>query len=203
MLNAINGSTGVANINYSQALTPDALMVYCQTRLRGIDDQVNDKFAKQQKTRDITNAVTNLQNKISEAAAMNTGNGDGILEKDRAIRDEIVAAYDKAIVATEGTPQRDALIKERQAFLGDAGNGAADKQHVQDGGGDGCMERSKLTAMADRIGQVSKEMSSSAELDMIQLQSLMSQRQTAIQICTNLISSLGETSKAIAQKIGS
>jgi hypothetical protein len=37
---------------------------------------------------------------------------------------------------------------------------------------------------------------------MIQLQSLMSQRQQAIQMCTNMVQALGQSSQAVAANIG-
>jgi hypothetical protein len=52
------------------------------------------------------------------------------------------------------------------------------------------------------IDGLSKDVESSSQMNMIHLQSLMSSRQTAIQLATNLISSLGESSKAIAANIG-
>jgi hypothetical protein len=39
-------------------------------------------------------------------------------------------------------------------------------------------------------------------MNMISLQSIMSARQTAVQLATNLISALGESSKAIAANAG-
>jgi hypothetical protein len=49
---------------------------------------------------------------------------------------------------------------------------------------------------------VTKDIESSAQLDMIRLQSIMSARQTAIQLSTNLVAALGESTKAIVSNIG-
>jgi hypothetical protein len=57
------------------------------------------------------------------------------------------------------------------------------------------------TAKADLDG-ITKDIESASQMDMIHLQSLMSSRQTAIQLATNMISALGESSKAIAANIG-
>jgi hypothetical protein len=45
-------------------------------------------------------------------------------------------------------------------------------------------------------------LNSGAELQMIQLQSIMSQRQTAIQITTNLVQALGDQLNKIADNVG-
>jgi hypothetical protein len=49
---------------------------------------------------------------------------------------------------------------------------------------------------------VGKDIDSSAQMDMIRLQSIMSARQTAIQLSTNLIASLSESTKSIVSNIG-
>ena len=54
------------------------------------------------------------------------------------------------------------------------------------------------TTLKNTVGQLD----SSAQLEMIQLQQVMSARQTAIQLCTNLVSALGKSSEAIAANIG-
>lgn len=46
------------------------------------------------------------------------------------------------------------------------------------------------------------DLTGGAELNMINLQAIMSQRQTAIQLTTNLVQSLGDSSNKIAANIG-
>ena len=58
------------------------------------------------------------------------------------------------------------------------------------------------TALYEPAQGVSSSVNSSSELEMIQLQSFMSQRQTAIQLTTNLVQSLGDQLNKIADNIG-
>ncbi len=60
-----------------------------------------------------------------------------------------------------------------------------------------------MTAMSTTaVENIQKDLNSSTELSMINLQSLMSQRQEAIQLCTNLVQSLGDQVNKIAENVG-
>ncbi|HEY8041388.1 MAG TPA: hypothetical protein VIF15_16395, partial [Polyangiaceae bacterium] len=52
------------------------------------------------------------------------------------------------------------------------------------------------------LSDVQSTINQGSELQMIKLQSLMSQRQTAIQLTTNLVQSLGDQLNKIAENIG-
>ncbi len=185
----ISSTTSVSTLAPSQfaaSLTPDALMTYCRTRLQTLDEGIHEHFSRQQNMRNASSAVSALQQKLTDAAALN----EGIRSEDAAIRDDLSAHFEKALTALpEGHPQREGIEKLYSWY----------KQTL----GDLIVSTAELNAMAQAVGGVAKDLSSSAELDMISLQSLMTQRQTAIQICTNLVAALGESTKLIAQRIGS
>jgi len=191
MINGTNGIGATNGINYTGALTPDALMMYCATRLRSLDDQMSEQFAKQHAHRASTSAVNNLQQRIHQ---LSVGKEHHALDAncdrvaDQAIKAEVEQMFQEALNTLPAGPQKDALEKEFAEWNKTMG--------------DKMLGKDEATNMAQRLGTISKDLSSSAELDMIQLQSLMSQRQTAIQLCTNLVSALGESAKTIAQKIG-
>jgi hypothetical protein len=193
MINGTNGVGAATGINYTGALTPDALMLYCASRLKGLDQQMQEQFAKQQTYRAASGAVNKLQARFAELSA----NQKGISPSDpqhKAIFDEMESLWNDAMAALPpDSPQRAQLQGQRDAY---------NRSMMAPNGGDWAFSKEECASMATSIGTISKDLSSSAELDMIQLQSLMSQRQTAIQMCTNLVSALGETSKTIAQKIG-
>jgi hypothetical protein len=56
--------------------------------------------------------------------------------------------------------------------------------------------------MVKDLQTVASDAGSSSQLNMINLQSLMSQQQTAIQITTNLVQQLGQQNQAIATNVG-
>lgn len=60
----------------------------------------------------------------------------------------------------------------------------------------------RLMAQQRRLDALVKDIGSGAQMDMINLQSLMSNRQTAVQLSTNLIQALSDSADAIAHNIG-
>jgi len=60
----------------------------------------------------------------------------------------------------------------------------------------------QVVASKEVLEGIGKDLESQASLNMIRLQSIMSTRQTAVQLATNLIASLGETTKAIVTNVG-
>jgi hypothetical protein len=58
-----------------------------------------------------------------------------------------------------------------------------------------------LVEQQKRLDALVNDLGSSGEMDMIRLQSLMSQRQTAVQLSTNLIQALSHSADAIAHNI--
>jgi hypothetical protein len=197
MVNGPSAASSASNINYRGAMTPDALMAYCSSRLKGIDDQMYAQFDKQQAYRNVSAALNKLQAKYSEQAS----NGQGVdwYKGDHAKTYGEIEDDWNAVMAALPTdsPERAALQAQRDKYNDSevAGNGPEQHQWT--------FSAQQCTDMATSLGDVSKNISSGAELDMINLQSIMSQRQTAIQLCTNLVSALDESQKATAQKIGS
>jgi hypothetical protein len=185
-INGMSGIGGTGSINFAGALTPDALMTYCATRLRGLDDQMQTQLAGQQQARDASGALNELTNKLS--ALGKDDKGDGIHADDPGNKAEVARLFKEAIDKTPPGPARDMLCREHATFTHDLN--------------DNIMSKGDAAQMATRLGTITKELNDSAELDMISLQSLMSQRQTAIQMCTNLVAALGESTKTITQKIG-
>ncbi len=193
-MNGVSGVNGSSGVSYTSAMTPDALMAYCASRLRGLDGEMATQFEKQQQYRNSSSAVNRLQSKLADLS--NRPNGLKVGDADHnATWTEVHDLFNKAMEALPpGSQQRAQLQTTRTNW---------EESFFTDQNGDGEVNKEEFTNLASQMSAIAKDLGSSAELDMIQLQSLMSQRQTAIQMCTNLISSLGESAKTIAQKIGS
>jgi hypothetical protein len=184
----ISSTQGVASlspIGLEQALTPDALMTYCKSRLQHLDGAIHEHFSRQQDLRNASSAIGALQQKLTDAATLK----EGVKADDAQTRNEITAQFENALAALPESHPRRAEVLQVYAFY---------KATLVDA----MVSPSELNSMAQSIGSVVKDLGSSAELDMISLQSLMTQRQTAIQLCTNLVAALGESTKLIAQRIG-
>jgi hypothetical protein len=191
----IEGTSGAgaaattASVGQTSALTPEALMLYCGARLRDLDQEVNETFARQKQYRDATSALNDLQSDLNGLIKTKSAEGEyAIPEHDQATLDRIGQKFERAITAAP-PGIREKLETAYAEWKTNPGNTAYNVKEVK--------------AKAEEIGGLAKEISSAAELDMIGLQSLMSQRQTAIQLTTNLLSSFNESLKAIAAKVGS
>lgn len=168
-------------------LTPESLMLYCQTRLRGIDEQVNDAFAKQQRANEDSKVLTTL---INEASSLP---GDVPTQKQaQDYMNALAAKYDAAAAAAKDPTIKAALAKQadncRDIANTKCSNGITAAMYKQNAG--------------DFVSSLQKDVNAGTELEMIKLQSLMSQRQSAVQVVTNLVQALGDQMNKIASNIG-
>ena len=167
-------------------LTPDVLMSYCQSKIRGIDEQVQKAFTGQQNRNQLSTALGELAQTIGNYSA---GIADGV-DGDNP-RAAVRAAYAKALAKVgENTDVGKKLKAALDGFEATAG--------VQNNG----LSTEEMKSQIDAVGRVQADVNREGELEMIQLQSLMSQRQQALQMCTNMVQSLGQSASAIAQNVG-
>lgn len=186
-MTTISGTTKTYNandINYTGAVTPEALMSYCASRIRSLDDQIQEHFERQKQFRGVIEPLNALSEKIGHWGSTSGYNADNDGGKEWEEIHTELANLKKSF--PEGSPE----LARLEAF--EKGLNAADDKIVL---------KEEATQLAQSLGDLSKDISSSAEMDMIKLQSVMSQRQSAVQICTNLISSLAESSKGISQNL--
>ncbi len=170
-------------------LTPDTLMTFCASRLRGIDDQCNNIFRKQAKRNDESAVLSDLSQKLAAYKSGFTPTTHGEKERNDFVAD-IEAAYAKAIEAVGGPESAlgQKIVDAKKAFDATKNDAHITAQEASD--------------MHTALSEVQKGLNQAGEMEMLQLQSLMSQRQQAIQICTNLVQSLGQQSMSIAQNTG-
>ena len=194
-------------------LTPEALMSYCETRLRGIDERVKQVFVQQQKSNDDANTINWLNGCLGACAVSGIGDDNGTAAHD------VIRAYQAAIgKAGPETALGKKLLAEQTAFIQRVGGANAPKLFAEmsqadywskpmpPGADKGLlgdpMSGEEIKVFTKRLDGMQQEVSAGAELNMVSLQSLMSQRQMAIQLATNLVQSLGEMTNKIAANIG-
>jgi len=170
----------VAGVNQPPVLpylTPDAMLVYCQSRLSGINSQCREIMTRQEKNAKDQATLGNLLNTLYFFQEGVEGNAEGGLK--------VGAAYDKAVQDAGGpeSPLGKQLAKDR-ADLFASGN------------------KNAMASLINATKGHQAQLNSDAEIDMIRLQSLMSQRQTAIQLTTNIVQSLNDQANKIVANIG-
>ncbi len=165
-------------------LTPDSLMAYCQSRLQGLDTQVNEAFAQQQHSNQVSSLLSKLLGDPRMAIPSDTLKGTDATNK---IHDAEQAIRDALHGLDKDSPEYNALV--------DLANNIEKL-------GDPLSPTTFQNSVVNPVNDVQKQINSSSELSMIGLQSLVSQRQQAIQVCTNLVQSLGDQCNKIAENIG-
>jgi hypothetical protein len=214
-----------SSAEFNGYLTPDALMTYCQTRLQGIDSQVQKAFAEQQNMNKDTSTLSDLANQL-QLPDHDLKLGDKADDFKEALHDaqKMSAAADKCLDPdTKAKLQKAAnaiyeklskVVGDKEAtnnYQGAIGPGTPDSfvdtvfnkysNTVPDEDNTMKVDAYK-SATQDAVKAIQQDVSSAAELAMINLQSLMSQRQEAIQLATNLVQSLGDQCNKIADNVG-
>ncbi|MDP9037151.1 MAG: hypothetical protein M3O50_20320 [Myxococcota bacterium] len=188
-------------------LTPDALMVYCQSRLHSIDDQIQGGFATQQlRNRESVDIQKALETFHKYA------DGTESLSACSEMEQSLKGLIDHLTETDPGFPGLGKLKQTYNSlvFTGTGPAGYNSGMPVYDGypvtgngkEGDGKIDGAEMQSFVTSLQATVSDLNSGAELQMIQIQSLMSQRQTAIQLTTNLVQSLGDQTNKIAQNIG-
>jgi hypothetical protein len=181
-------SSGIAT---SGGLTADGMMIYLQTRLGGIDSQIEAAFQKQKQIESLRGKLMDLQNSVTALGS------DPQKELSSEERQTIAASM---ITTLDELTEIDPLMADKMRLdLQKGGVFKTDGSHLKDWN---TITEDNVNLMKEVVGNRLKALESSASLEMIQLQQLMSARQTAIQLATNLVSSLGKGEEAIAANIG-
>lgn len=171
-------------------LTPDVLLEFCESKIRGIDEQVQKGFLKQNERNANVKSLSQLGDALGHYS---NGINDG--DNRDAARADVVAAYNKAIaeVGPETQLGRD-LAAERDKFVANVND--------RHGEHDAWVTAGEMRACSETVSRMQQDLNHQGELEMIQLQSLMSQRQQALQMCTNMVQSLNQSSQQIAANVG-
>lgn len=191
----------------SAGLTADGLLLYCSARLATIDDTIEQYFVKQQhgnKTmRDASNLMSVLSgfpNGASSREGMDAATGDHKTK----IKDGHVNMANGLLHAYASTNDPELKAKMHQAFKMATGRELSEfvnpdgstRPFVEgDLGTWDAVSKEQWDALAEDVKGVQSSVSKGSELNMIQLQSLVSQRQLAVQLTTQLMQTLHEAAK--------
>jgi hypothetical protein len=163
------------------SLTADSLLIYLQGRLGYLDTRVNVIFGNQKKLQHVHDELMGIQVELDRLDDESGGSDADYQTRIEAHIDEIEKV----------DPD---LAEKMRADL------EQDGQVLHTSGSD--YTANDVKASSEYVSSTMKKLESNASLEMIELQSLMSTRQTAIQLATNMVSSIGQGPQAIASNIG-
>lgn len=185
------------------SLTGDALMTYLSVRLNDIDSSMGDYMKDQEMRLEQKEMLNRARSVQSEIASVRSGHYD---------LDALVKRLSDAKVLTDGGNNgydaEDIIGALRDEFAGTMATYSFDQalapyasdlvQQVRTG--DYSSEESIKRELAKLDSQV-ESLDKGMELQMIQIQQMMSQRQTAVQLITNILGKFNDTTSAIVQNI--
>ena len=174
-----------SSVPTASSMSPAALMAYCQSRLQSLDTQMNDIFTSQQNNANATTAVNNLASALNDLSQTSDDPPKIIASPQDIVNINNLYAAAEAACGPSATCA--SLQKDQDAF---AGLGSPP------------FSSAGVTQLTTNLKNYAADLNSNSEMSMITLQSLMSQRQTAIQLTTNLVQSLGDQASSIAKNIG-
>jgi hypothetical protein len=182
-------------------LTPEGLMAYCQSRLKSLDTQMTNIFNEQQGNSTVTqdiDSIAGLLNDAGNVPGQSSSNTNPNIDVTGTYQ-QIIGGYTQAIA--------DANQSGNAAIAGqlntDLTNFENDIGYTgQPLSGTVSLSSNDVQGLQQNLKNYGNELNSDSEMSMINLQSLMSQRETAVQLTTNLVQSLGQQSQDIAKNIG-
>lgn len=204
----VDGPSGANTINpadswMSDGLTPESLLVYCQTRLGSLDDLIKERFDDQQRRAGDMKLAGEVLALVSTWPEV-TERGAGAEGAHAEMGNKLMEAYNKA-----GNPE----LKERIAAVfakvvgrpmtinGGKAEGAVTPANLNPDGIKKMDPTSWQTFVSAQLKTVQDSLSKDGELSMIQLQSMVSQRQLCIQLTTQVMQTLHETKKTVVGNI--
>lgn len=204
-ISPINAPPTLGGFN-PDSLSAEALMTYCQTQLSDIDSDVKSYFEQQKQMLAQKKALSELKNSLAKYSPPTT----------EAQWKEVADAYSKAITALNEVdpqlaqelkneyssnlgPKIDMVLQHKTKKIKDPLTGTTFELPLVD--------PAKIASKewwTGHVGDISSKVdtvSGNAELNMIQLQSLMSKRQTAVQLTTNMLSKYDQTIASIVNNV--
>lgn len=211
-----------ADVN-PNSLTADALLMYCQIQLNSLDSRISDFLNEQRLNLARKKALGDIENMMKKYADVPKGS-EQWADYDQTWTNAINSLPSGDPMRVTLQNKYDELAKKEPSFSKDESVGTTSGIHVADPGarlsdpmgalskqiaetvaaakkGSG-FTKGEWTGLTGDIQSMLDDVSGNAEMNMVQLQSIMAQRQTAIQLTTSLLAKYDDGTKSIVANIG-
>ena len=181
----------VMDLDDTNGLSAEGLLLYLQTRLNGLDEQINGIFKKMQDMEKIRKLLNQMQNELNQLCDHRTKSGccgtSHEAGKPEGYEKNLIDCIDAIGQIDPGLAQtlRNQFGVEGQILYGL----------------DGRYLTNEVNNSRELLNSVAKQLESGAQLDMIRLQSLTATRGTAIQMATNTLATLNDSLKGVVHNI--
>jgi hypothetical protein len=188
-------------------LSPQSLVAYCDSRLSSLDSEMQQIFNQQQLTANTTTALSQVADDLNNLPQATGDSSSPTISVTAAQAAKIQSDYLAAINAakaqgTSGSALAYQLEEDLRTFLQPfAGNPnalALGERVKFPQTGSWSDSASSITNLSQNLKTDGSDIDSDSQMGMINLQSLMSQQQTAVELSTNMIQTLSQTAQNIA-----
>jgi hypothetical protein len=200
-------------------LTPDAMIEYCTTQLDGIDSEISADITQQKLEIRERTAVNQVKAALEQFGTNGPTNGDDMQKCVDAFNQATSSLPPGDPVAAQLTTQCKAMVTNygfhpEHVATGTARSGGpleygvAPEQMVFTAGQrvaaklDTPPSNGQWQGDLDALGNIADNIKSGAEIQLLQLNSLVSQRQQAVQLATGMIGKLDDTLENEVRSIG-
>jgi hypothetical protein len=208
---SLTNAQSVALARTAIHLSPEGLLAYCSARLTSIDTTIKQYFAEQQARNKSMMDASKLLSILNKYSGI--GKGDVIAAEENFRKGHVHDANALAKLYREtDDPQLKAQIADAfKAISGREIGAYLDKPYTEGDLhaviGEGKHFKEEVTSeawskRAENVKEVQSGLSKAAEMNMIQLQALVSQRQLAVQLTTQLMQNYNDGLKQIAGNVG-
>jgi hypothetical protein len=194
-------------------ISSEGIMAYCAAQLNQLDTEIQSKMLQQQQHREATRPLADLKSKFSGDHL----DGNNKEERYQILKD-MKAAYDALPPNDPGRKQLDELFtqyvgtacrndwqtKVPDCWLGTLTNEQIDTLVKIDNSAldQNKVVESEMKELCSKVDGIMNDISKGAELEMINLQSQVSQRQMAVQMATSMLNKFNEGLMSVAGNIG-
>jgi len=196
-------------------LTDASMLAYCGSQMQQIDSQIQTMFASQQKQNQ-EQQIINQALQVLQGCADGTLDGNGNSAPSRKQCLAMQHALEQAISQIEDMDPNAACLPQLKQLHdnlmatgtgpktnGDThgfyGSGPTDANPTPDS----TISGQEMSGFINSLQNIGSGMNSDAQLRMIQIQSLVSQQQTAVELTTNIMQSLDDSMKKVVDNIHS
>jgi hypothetical protein len=205
----VSGVNGTSGVNYAldgglTYMSPDALLAYCQMQLGGLDEEIKTQMDSQQSQLNQRKAVEKVQTVLESFGTQGPQNTDDM--------QKCVDAFQGAIGSLPpGDPMRAELQNQCDAMTQKYGyNPGGQPNYDEELGYVGTTpaylankpQNDEWKGTTDALGTLAGDIRSNAEIQMLTLQDLVSQRQQAVQLASGMMGKEDQTLESQAKAIG-
>jgi hypothetical protein len=201
---------GAEGIGSPTNLDGDTLLAYCASQLNDLNLDIKARLTTQQQVRDTKALLNDVRTLIQSKT-------DGTY--DDRVKEEILTKYATAIQSMPEGPMRSRVMSSFQEFRKTAcynGGQVPEPPHIggylaggykddlkvgDDGNGGNKLDQGEISAQVAGLGAIAEDLGKNVEMDMITLNQLVSARQMAIQLTSQLMAKMNQGAEACVNNI--